>query len=169
MARARLALLGLLTLGMGCGCGGREASGPDRTRPDAVYAHAMAAANRGDWEALRPLLTDEARNILRTDLQNWQKLLRDPERGAHYQKLATERTARGAEEAFRAARDGTYVEALRFFMLLAPRPDRPPIRQTRIDQGAWEFFYEDDRGVLKMVRLVLNSRDGRWYVSELHL
>lgn len=151
------------------GCGDAPLAGLDRTRPDQVFAHALRAANRADLAALRDLLTASANETLRNELHRWQRILRDPEWGPHYLGLARERLGAEAEAAFGRARDGGYADALALFMRLAPRPDRPPVRRTQIGAEAWEFLYEDDRGVLKPVRVVRDARDGLWYVEVLGL
>lgn len=150
-------------------CGDSPAAGTDRTRPDQVFADALRAANRADLPALRELLTAGANETLRNEVHRWQRILRDPEWGPHYLGLARQRLGAEAQAAFERARDGGYADALALYMRLAPRPDRPPVRRTKIGAEAWEFLYEDDLGVLKPVRVVRNARDGLWYVEVLGL
>jgi hypothetical protein len=129
----------------------------------------LAAARAANWNELRSLMTEEARNTLRNELEMFRKRLQDPEKGAFYEGLARDRAGDRGLEAFRRARDGNHIDALSFYILLAPLPEKPPVKGSQMRKESVDWFYENERGELKLVRLARDPLTGRWAVSEFQL
>jgi hypothetical protein len=159
----RVALCAATALALAA-CGAEAGpKGPDRSTPEAVFAHATSALSRGDLAALDAILSDAGRAQVRRDLEAWRAVLRDPATGPRV--LA--RLPRD-ESAIRRALDGGLEDVLRLYVRADPHPAATAPPAERAPDATWASIdYVSSDGSRRRV-VMTRGADG-WRVDHLQL
>lgn len=179
----RRVFVGLVCLGLSCGCGRKgpppahgssstesTAKAPDLSTPEAVLTQAHRALLAGDLPTLRAYMT--ARGYVRvcSDLEAWRSYLADPVTGPRIASRIALPDDPAEREAARAAiASGDPAAVLALYVRADPRaplaPLAPAVRGADVERV--ELTYPARDGALR--RVLLQREGDAWRIDRLQL